>query len=329
MNIPGFITRNFKLKLACTVMAMITWVGVVYAGNPPQTRTVTVHVPQATSLIPAQYVLVNPVPDLNVRIGGPRDSLAAFKTSSLAVNVNWKAVNRPGSTTVPVTVTNTDLTVELIDPPTSITADVDTLDSATLPVNIVITNPPPQGYVTSSESSSPASVVVAGPHNQLAGLQARATVDLGNRKTNVQADVPVLVYDQRGAQVSDVSTTPAIVQITVAVSASQTSRASAVVPRTTGSVAAGHELAGIRVSPATVVLSGPQDLLNALDSIQTSTISLNGLTGNVSVTVSLTPPAGVTAGPDSVTVTISVVSLPAPTAAPTPTPTPAPSPTQQ
>ena len=325
MNLPGFIRRNFRLKLACALIATVTWVGVVYAGNPPETRTVSVHVPQGPSLIPAKFVLVNPVSDLQLRIGAPRNTLNAFSTSAITVSVAWRTVTHPGVVAVPITITNTDSSVELIDPPTSISADVDFLDSATLPVNIVITNPPPQGFITSAESSAPPSVVVAGPHAELSGLQARATVDLGNRKTNVQADVPVLMYDPRGAQVTDVSVTPPIVVIAITVAPSQASRATAVVPRTVGSVASGHELAGISVNPATVVLSGPQDVLNALDSVATTAISLNGLTANETVTLDLTPPAGITAAPSTVTVTITVVALPA-APSPTPTPTPSPSP---
>ena len=33
MNIPGFISRNWKLKVGCFFIAFVTWVGVVYAGE--------------------------------------------------------------------------------------------------------------------------------------------------------------------------------------------------------------------------------------------------------------------------------------------------------
>ncbi|MBV8195412.1 MAG: hypothetical protein JOY80_07775, partial [Candidatus Dormibacteraeota bacterium] len=321
MTLPGFITRNFRLKLACTVMAMITWVGVVYAGNPPETRNIDIPVPQSPADIPAQFVLVGHVPDISVRIGGGANHLNTFNVSALSVSAAWKTVAHAGTVTVPITIANTDSNVDLIDPPTSITAELDNLSSTTLAVTVRITNPPPVGYVTSSIASDPSSVVVAGAQHQLPGLEAGVTVDLGNRKTNVQADLPVLIYDSRGSQVSDLSSVnPTTVRVTITVSASQASRASAVVPRTVGSVGAGHELTGISVDPATVVLSGPQDLVNALDSIATTTISLAGLTGTNTFTVSLTPPDGVTAQPGTVTVTIVVIALPAPTPTPTPTP---------
>ena len=330
MKVPGFIRRNFRLKLLATGVALVSWVGVVYAGNPPETKTVSVAVPQSPSAIPAKYVLVSPVPNLSLHIGGSRGSLNSFSMSSLTVNVSWKSVTKPGVVNVPISVSNSDSNVQLIDPPTSVSADLDNLASATLQVNIDVTTPPPPGYVTSSESASPASVVVTGAQQQLAGLQARVNLDLSNHKTNVEADIPVLLYDSHGAQVNNPpwlsGETPSTVRVTIIVSSSQTSRASAVVPKQTGNPPAGWQLVAITVNPATVVLSGPQELLNALDSVSTSTISLNGLTGTNSRTVTVTPPQGVTADPSTVTVTITITQLPTPSPSPTPTPRPTPTP---
>ena len=118
----------------------------------------------------------------------------------------------------------------------------------------------------------------------------------------------------------------ATVLVTIEVAASLTSRASAVLPKVSGSVASGHYLAGLSVSPATVVLNGPQDLLNTLDSVPTQTISAGGITGTLSFTVDVMPPAGVTATPGRVTVTISVGTFAQPTPSPTPPPSPTPTP---
>jgi len=200
----------------------------------------------------------------------------------------------------------------------------------------VDTNPhPPQGYVVVSAVATPATVTVIGPHNELAGVQAKVTVNLANQKTNFQADETVLLFDSATGQrlgnfgITVAGHLQATVLVTIEVAASLTSRASAVLPKVSGSVGSGHYLAAETVSPATVVLNGPQDLLNTLDSVSTETISLNGITGTLSFTVNLAPPAGVTATPGKVTVTLTVGSIPqpsSPTPAPTQPPTPAPTP---
>ena len=326
MRVPGFVSRNWRLKLACTMLALLTWIGVVYAGNPPETRTVAVHVAQDQSLIPPRFVLVHPVSDITVRIGGSRNNLDTFNTSFLTITVNWKVVTHAGVQSIPVSISNNDTSIELIDAPTSFNAELDSLDSVSVPVTIVTTTPP-QGYVIAAQSTTPDAVTIAGPHRELTGLQARVSVDLTNQKTNfVQDQAPVFVYDAHGNKLSDVGVTPPQVRILVSVAAAQTSRASAVVPSVVGHPASGHQLAGITVDPQTVVLAGPQDLLNALDSVSTQAISLNGVFGNITVVVPVTPPAGVTSTPATVTVTILVSAIPTPTPSPTPSPTVSPTP---
>ena len=332
MRWPAFLTRNLGLKAFATLLAMVTWAGVVYASNPPDTRSVTIKVPQDSGQL-TPWVLVHAIPDLVVRVSGTREHLNAFDPSDLVVSVNYKAIKQAGVQTLPVAITNNDRDVILDNAPTSVTAEVDHLASGTLPVTVVINTPPPQGYVVTSSATDPSTVTVIGPQNQLGGLQAKVNVDLANQKTNYQADKSVVLYDSTNQRIGNFGitvNTPAghpqgTVQVSITVAPSLTSRASAVLPKVVGLVAPGHEVTATTQSPLTVVLNGPQDLLNTLDSIPTDTISVNNLTQTTTFTVHIVTPPGVTATPATVTVTVTIVAVP--TSSPTPSPTPSPSPT--
>lgn len=339
MRLPAFATRNLRLKALAAALATVIWAGVVYASNPPDTRSVTLAVPQDDAQV-SPYVLVHPIRDLVVRVAGTREHLGAFLPNDIVLSVNYKAITQPGLQQVPVSVVNNDRDVILDNPPTTVAAEVDHRASATVPVTVVVSTTPPQGYVVTDTSTDPSTVTVIGPQNQLAGVQARANIDLGNRKTTVQADERVLLFDRAGQQLGSFGITiltipghtQGTVQVTVTVAASLTSRASAVLPRVVGTVAPGHQVAGITQSPLTVVLNGPQDLLNTLDSIPTQPVSLNGLQTSRTFTVQIVTPAGVTATPGTVTVTVTVntaplgtpAATPVPSASPTPTPSPTP-----
>jgi YbbR domain-containing protein len=324
MNIPGFIRRNWKLKVGCFFIAFVTWVGVVYAGNPPETRLVTVRVPQSS--IPSQFVLVHPVQDVAVRIGGEQNTLTSLNpATALAVSVRWSDVTHTGTYAIPIFVINNDPAIELIDPPTSVIVDVDAFESKSVPVTIVITNPPPVGYQSGVEQVSPSSVVIEGPERELVGVQARVTVDLSAQKANFQADLRVLAYDAKGTRLNDVGIDHTNVSVSIAISADVTKRLVAVIPHTEGTASPGRYLVGITVSPLTVEITGPQDLLNGIDSVMTSPIFLNGVAGTFTQSLSLVLPPGVTASVNKVTVTIEMGTIPSP---PTPTPTaPPPTPT--
>jgi YbbR domain-containing protein len=321
VNIPGFITRNWKLKVGCSLIALITWVGVVYAGNPPETRLISVPVPQSS--IPAQFVLVHSVQDVMVRVGGDHNTLQTLNPSVISVTVAWSDVTHTGTYSIPISVASDDPNIELIDRPTTVRVDVDAFKSKSVPVTIVITNPPPVGYRSGVEQATPSSVVIDGPERELAGIQARVTVDLSAQKANFQADLTVLAYDSKGVRLNDVSPAPTNVGVTIAVAADVTKRLVAVVPPPPeGTPPPGHYLIGIVLSPSGVVITGRQDLLNGIDSVATTPIFLNGIFGTFTETLTLVLPPGVTASVSKVTATIEIGTIPSP-----PTPTPAPSPT--
>lgn len=321
---PLFITRNLRLKLLAVLLSMFTWAGVVYASNPPDTRTVTVPVPQESQTV-APWVLVHPIPDIAVRVSGTRDHINAFTPQDLSIAVSFHSITGPGLQKIPISITNNDHDVSLVDPPDTVDAAVDRLTSASLVVSIAYTSPPPQGYVTGQEQVTPASVSVIGPEQLLKGVQAKVNLNFSNQKTNFEAELPVVLYDAIGNRLGNLGVIPSTVRVSITVNSSLTSRSSAVVPQVSGSVAPGFQLTGISIDPPTVVLNGPQDLLNTLDSIPTASIDITGLTGDRTYTVKIVTPSGVTAAPGTVTVRVHVVQLPQ--ATPTPSPTPAPTPT--
>src|SRR6185437_8712157 len=96
-----------------------TWVGVVYAGNPPETKVISLAVPQSPANIPASYVLVRPVNDVLIRVGGDQNTLESLNPAVLSVIPDWAAVNRAGTYSIPIAITSSDPNIELISPPTS------------------------------------------------------------------------------------------------------------------------------------------------------------------------------------------------------------------
>jgi YbbR domain-containing protein len=270
-------------------------------------------------------VLVHAVQDVGVRVGGDQDTLASLNPAmALAVSVHWSNVTHTGTYAIPISIINNDPAVELIDPPTSVTVDVDAFESKSVQVTIVITNPPPVGYRSGVEQATPSSVVIEGPARELAGIQARVTVDLSAQKANFQADLRVLAYDSKGVRLNDVGIDHTNVSVSIAITADVTQRLVAILPRTEGTASSGHYLAAITVDPLTIEVTGPQDLLNGFDSVTTSPVFLNGIFGTFTQSVSLILPPGVTASASEVTVTIVIDTISTP---PTPPPTPTPSPT--
>ena len=328
-RLPPVLSRNFRLKALALGVALVCWTVVVYASNPPDTRTFNVPVPSDN--LPSQFKLDPDPGPISIRIRGTRDHLDAFQSSSLTVQAAFDRVKEKGAQDVPLTITNSDRNVELDQPPTSVRVSVDANSSVSVPVTVNITAEPPAGYGYDSKNTtvSPPAVTVYGPSQKLQDLHAFVDVSLASARTTFQSNPKVVLYQgpTRSKRVSYLDVEPVGVTVTVQVQSFKVPRTSAVVPNLVGSPGTNRIVSAISVSPQYVVLFGPQELLNNLDRVTTDPIRLTGLLNTVRETVHVTVPTGVQADPGQVTVTITITVLPAPTAAPSPTATPTPSPT--
>ncbi|HAW10744.1 MAG: CdaR family protein [Candidatus Dormibacteria bacterium] len=332
---PGFLTRNWRLKLLAVVLAIVSWAGVVLATNPPGTRSVSIPVPQPPApnvSLPAGYLLTAPIPNLTVYITGTEEHLDAFSKSSLQVTVDYNAIRAignqvPATVRLPVKITNSDPNIDLDDPPASVMAAVDTSGSTSETVEVAVSHTPPPGYETGSLVATPNTVTATGPEHELIGIQVRTQqIDLSNQRANFDGTVALYPYDGAGRLLSDVNVTPATVNVAITVVGVDTTRTASVVLGPVIGAPAGDQVTMDGYTPVTVTLTGSQDLINGanLATVTTGSIDIAGQTGTVTYHVTIQAPTGITVSPDTVAVTITVTPLPTPTPAPTPAPTPTP-----
>ena len=331
---PQWISRNLRVKLLAILLALASWVVVVYAANPPDSRQILVHVQQDSQQLPGSYVLAHAINDIGVRISGTRDHVDAFQLSSIRATPNFDAIHHTGIQQLPLTVVNTNPDVDLSDVPPTVTADVDLLASTSVKVQ-VRTSKTPVGYQISSITADPTSVQLIGPHNELGIAQAVVDLNLGTRTNTLTQDgLPVLVVDPRNGNrpLTDVTVKEGTVRVTVVIKPVDGSLVATVLPQLIGQVAAGHVLSVVSVDPPTVILTGPQDLINGAQQLPTTQIPIYGLTADHTFTITLDAPkglvftlaSGATATSIPINVHVSVGALPEAVVTPTP-PSPAPS----
>ncbi|MGD1053655.1 MAG: CdaR family protein [Candidatus Dormibacteria bacterium] len=331
---PGFVARNWRLKLLALVLAIFSWAGVVLATNPPGTRSISVPVPQPPSpevSLPAGYLLTQTIPNLTVEITGTEDHLDSFSRDSLQVTVDYDAIKAVGDhvpTTVrlPVKIANSDPNIDLDDPPTSLEASVDSSGTASVPVVVAVSHVSPPGYQDDPEVASPAAVTATGPEHELIGIVIKTEpIDLSNQRANFDAsNIAVYPYSSQGRLLSDVNLTPASVNVAITVVGVDTSRTSSVVLGDITGAATGTQVLVDSYTPLTVTLTGSQDTINgaSLATVTTGGIDIAGQVGTVTYKLPIQTPTGITADPSTVSVTITVTVVPTPTPVATPTPSP-------
>jgi YbbR domain-containing protein len=291
---PPWIARNLRVKLLAMLLALASWVVVVYAANPPDSRQILVHVQQDAQQLPGRYVLSHPIADISVRINGTREHVDAFQLSSIRATPNFDAIKRTGVQQLALTVVNTDPNVDLSDAPGSVSAEVDLLGTTSVPV-VVRTGKTQVGYEISSVTAVPAIVQLTGPQNELRYARPVVDFNFGNRTSNLTQDgVPVIVLDTRSANkpLTDVTVNEGTVRVTVVIKPVNGTVVAIVLPQLIGAVAPGHVLVGAPVDPPTVTVNGPQDVINGYQLLPTPQIGIYGLTADHVFTVTLDAPQG-------------------------------------
>ncbi|HVS43412.1 MAG TPA: CdaR family protein, partial [Candidatus Dormibacteraeota bacterium] len=291
---PQWISRNLRVKLLAILLALASWVVVVYAANPPDSRQILVHVQQDSQQLPGSFVLAHSINDIGVRVSGTREHVDAFQNSSIHATPNFDAIRHTGVQQLALTVVNTDPNVDLSDAPSTVTADVDVLGSTSVPVQ-VRTSRVQVGYQIDHVTTVPDRVQLIGPQRELGIAQAVVDVNLGNRTLTLTQDgIPVLVVDPRSGNkpLTDVTVKEGTVRVTVVIKPVDGTLVSTVLPQLIGQVAFGHVLIGVQADPQTVTLSGPQDLINGYQLLPTVQIQITGLAADRTFAITLDAPKG-------------------------------------
>lgn len=319
------ITRNFRLKLVAVVVACGMWVGVVYASDPPAIQTYNVHVQPGTSLR-AGLVLAKPIGTVDVKIAGVSSHVRSSEVSNhLSATADLSRITKQGEYQVSVRVELSDGNVWIWSAPRTAEVLVDKETTRSIPVHLTVSSAPPVGFTFNQAQSvvSPATVTVSGPDTVLANIQAEAIVDLSSIRTSLAISEPVKLVNANGPT-SEVTVTPSLVSVAVAIASENTEAELPVRPTFSGSgqPPSGYEVTGIQVEPLTVIATGPASVVTLLSSIATQPIDLSHVTSSETVNVQLVTPAGTSLSTGSVSVVITIAPVASPTPTPTPTPTP-------
>jgi YbbR domain-containing protein len=311
-KIGRFIVHNWPLKVGAVLLASILYVGMVAL----QTNTTwpgTVAVDAVNPPAAAYLVQPDPMPQVsNIRYTAPSD--VPISPSSFRATIDLADVKVSESQSwVRIQLLATDPRIQIIDyQPQQVRVELDPIVHKTVNVQVV-TGAVPSGLQPASPVISAPTVDVSGAASyvrRVAYAEARVRVDASG--LDVDQNVDLVARDASDAIVSDVTFDPHIVNIKMQIGSQLRSETVAVHPNVIDSPAAGYYIASITVTPPLASVRGQADALALVKgSVSTKPISVAGATSDVSVTVALDLPSGVTA--DTTTPIVVVIHLQAQT----------------
>ena len=310
MRVLRFILRNLPLKIGAVLLAVILFVAMVALQTtqqwPGAIAIEMVNQPVGSSLVDPQSI--PPVSD--IRYIAPPDVPVSQSSFRATADLADTKPSESSSTLVRVQLVADDPRIQIIDyRPQQVSVNLQPIVHKKVSV-VVDYIAVPSGLQPGTPVLSVSSVDVSGASSivrNVAYAQAGVRVDASG--LDVNTDVDLVARDASGAQVNYVTLDPGRVHVQALVGSQIRTETVPVNPVISGSPAAGYYITSVDVSPSTAAVSGQADALAALaGKASTRAISIAGATGDVSATVDLALPSGVTSSAGSIVVVIHLQS---------------------
>jgi YbbR domain-containing protein len=297
IDLRSVAIADLPLKLAAVLIAVVFWA--VSALSAPPTEVVRDYggrvAVERPAAVPAGYVLQGQLGDVSVRLRGSEAALANVVASDLHATLDLPAADvhraEPQDVPVRVEVATAGVKVESIAP-AAVTVRIEPITSRDVAVQARFANDPPAKTVAGDPAITPSQVRVSGAASQVARIAALyATVRFGDAVTDLTSSVQPTAVDASGATIDGLTVDPAVVQLTVPVLPTATTRTVPVVPAVRGFVAAGYWITRLTSDPSVVTVRGEGAALSGIDQVATAPIDVSGLGADTTFQVELQLPA--------------------------------------
>ena len=286
------------------------WFVITDAQNETVEERLGFALPVETVAIPTDLATASRIPPVSITISGRENDVGRATGDDFRALIDLAGLS-DGTFQVPIQVRslNSDIRVRSVTPE-AVEVALEPLVRRVIPVRVVISDPPPLGFILDDPMVAESTVTVSGIQ-QLVDLvdMVVAPIDVAGATVDVRLPVTVRARTASGATISGVEIQPPVVNVVIPVRQEIFRRQIAVTPRITGTPAVGYRIAGFQVEPFTVTVVGTLDALQANLEAFTNPIFLSGNDDDVETGVRVVLPAGL-ALESEVSVTVRILIEP-------------------
>ena len=283
--------KNLGLRLLSIFFAILMWAFVMSQDNATRSVRISgieVEVVGMSQLAEEDLAIKQDVYELiersvTVRLEGTKTLITELDRSRVRAVVDLTQIHSVGeSVEVPISIVGADgLTATRITPYSSVTVDVEQLNSREVPVVVEFTGTLPEGYMRPGEDSfsvNPSTITVSGTSSDVTKISAaRLYIDQSEMTESLNARFEYEFTDDDGNEVIAPSLTTSSSSVIVSVPVYKTKTVPVQFEGTViGTVAAGYELESVSVNPSTVTIAGFESDLESIDRVFTRSIDIDG-----------------------------------------------------
>jgi YbbR domain-containing protein len=288
-----FFATDTAVKILSIIAAIVMWLYVMNEQNPQVTYVIRDVPVKLLNLDESKFALKeNPSEfTVNVKVKGRRSLVADLKPSDLNAEVNMRG-RMEGDNLIRVDVA-TPSNVEFIDvSPREVMVTLDAIIEEQMPIVVDVAGIPAQGFAADKPLTKPQAVVVKGPRSMVNAVKKVSTrIDISDKNSTVVSTLPIRVFDAQNKEQKAITFRPDVAEVTVPIVPVRNVQ---VLPNIRGNPPEGYIIRDVRTDPPAITMTGSKDVLNALQSVNTEPINIEGRTSTLSDDVKLILPKGIT-----------------------------------
>lgn len=303
-----------QLLILSIIVAIFMWTYVTTSTNPSTNRTfrnVPIIIQNQDKLEEKGYTIVSKddISSVNVKLTGSRDNIVSLKADDIQASINVMD-SREGIKSVDVKVdTPTGIYLDSVDP-AKINLNIQRIIEKKMPVNIVIADKLKDGKIVEVNEQNPKVIKIKGPEsviNQVDRIEAH--IDDPEYLDGKIHNVNIKVLDKEGKIVEGADLDNKDVNLSFYVYETKKVKVNFLVR---GDIANGYVETLRAVSPDTVIIKGPGQIIRDIEEVSTQTLIAGYIRSSKTGEIKLDLPEGVEVydGDDTVTYKIEVQRVP-------------------
>ncbi|HET6823258.1 MAG TPA: CdaR family protein [Anaerolineales bacterium] len=302
--------RTFFLALA---LGLSVWLSAVSAADPNEVRAYPRPIQLEIVGQDPSLVITNEIPStVEVTLRAPRsvwESLTA-REDAIGATLDLSGLSS-GEHTQQIQLTITERPYQLIRMnPTTVTVNLESLISRTLPLVVSLSGQPAAGYQAGDTTRDVTEVSISGPESLVRQVErARVVTSLDGARESMDKALPIELVDKENNIVQGLTINPESVRVNIPISQQGGFRDMAVKVVVQGQQAPGYRIENISVFPPVItIFSEDTELVNELPGVvETLPLDLQDRNEDISTRLSLDLPENVTlVGPQTVQVQVSI-----------------------
>ena len=281
------IARPDVIRLAASlILSVLLWGWVTDAQDPETTRqfpNVTIEVGE----LPSPLQIVGSIPDVSIRVTGPRSVVSDLTTADVTAELDIDDVEAPGEYTLDIDVNAPGGVWETEVVPSRLPIQFEESVTRQFVIEAEITGTFDATRQIDASVVDTSEATVLGPRSSVERVaRVVAPVEIENQTRDFSTTVVPQAVDAGGQPIPEVQVSPGTVRVDVAIDAR--GKRVAVITQLEGLPAQGYEVVDRTINPATVLVDGPDEIVNELISVSTEPIDISGATTTITRRVSIT-----------------------------------------